>query len=196
MAKGNLQREIRRAHAAARNKASRAAILSLTGDKQLVKQIDKFKDGVGSRVMGAGLKKAARVVVKSIKARVPADLKQIKPLFGSSVGNAKGGSKRGQFQAKAGAAVGKAFKKEAKRSGQEGAKQRGVGISGANIHWWLMGTQDRHTRYGPTGSMPSQAPDIVKEGTEAAKPEVKAVLVKHLTSAIASLNKHKSKNRR
>jgi hypothetical protein len=165
----------------------KGVVLALTGDNRLLKTLNKTRDSVARKAMRKGIGKAVRVIAKGIKSHVPVDMKQIKPLIGTKVGKAKVGSEKGLFTAKAGTGVGRTFKKVAKRGEVAGAKQKGVGISGRNIHWWIMGTGERRSRLRNTGKMPAQAPDIVQQGFSSAAGEAKAVIAREVRAGLAAV---------
>lgn len=155
----------------------------LTGDKELDAKLAELKIGAANKIARPALTKAARHLLKAMKGRVPPDKKYIKRALGLVV-DAKGGKSRNQQRAKVGAAVGKAAKVESKRSGKNTG---GVGISGANIHWALLGTESRTTDSGKkTGAMPAQLPGLVRDATTAARSEMLNIM---RTEAMAGLAK-------
>ena len=146
----------------------------ITGIPELDKRLEGMKQAVANRCARAGLSKGARLGAKLVKAQVPGSQKQIRKAIGSSVKKQKSGPNRGFTQARFGAAVGVKQQPEQKRAGG------GVGISAANIHWYILGTKDRTVRKTGqrAGRMPanpivaqamasgrSQVIDAVKEGT-------------------------------
>ena len=163
----------------------KGAVFTLTGDKRLIKNLTKVRDSVARKAMRKALGKAVRLIVKGMKAAVPADLKGMKTAIGGSVGKAKSGDAKGQFTAKAGAAVGKAAKKVGKRSGSG----KGVGISGRNIHWWILGTAQRTVRNTGknVGAMPPQAPEVVKQGFASASGPAAAVIKSTIAAELAKV---------
>lgn len=147
------------------------------GIPELDKRLEGLKIAVANRCARAGLTKGARLAAKKIKAEVPSKDKHLRKAIGSSVKKQKGGPNRGYTQAKAGAAVGRASKAtEKKARGNRG----GVGISAENIHWYILGTQERTVKKTGqrSGKMPanpivqramasgkSQVIEAIKEGT-------------------------------
>ena len=114
---------------------------TVTGDKALDKKLAQLKESAARKIMRPALTKGCRVAVKAMKAAVPVQDKAAKRAIGFRVKR----DRDGVLQAKAGAGVGvkkAAIKKQAaKRSGD----RPGVGISAANIQWFILGTADRYT---------------------------------------------------
>jgi hypothetical protein len=91
-----------------------------------------------------------------------------------------------------GAAVGKAAKAESKGRGNKG----GVGISGRNIHWFILGASGE-SRGGPprqqkttkksTGVMPPQMPGLVKDATNAEKSQMESIIRTEVATRLAAL---------
>lgn len=121
----------------------------LTGQKDLDRRLKELGQAPANRAARAGLNKGARLAAKLIKRQIPAKYKGIRAAIGSSVKATKGGVTK----AKAGAAVGKASKlKGAPKRSSKG----GVGIRANNVHWFLLGTQERKREGGgETGVMPA-----------------------------------------
>lgn len=139
----------------------------LTGFKELDRKLEKLTIRAANKIARPPMVKALRLVVKSMKAAVPSPYKEAKRAIGYAA-DRKGGKKKDQLRYKAGASVGKASKAEPKKH----AKGTGVGLGGANIHWFLLGTQGRATS-GPdklgrpahaTGTMQPILQDAVKKG--------------------------------
>ena len=158
----------------------RGAVFALTGDKKLMKTLAKVRDSVARKAMRKALGKAVRIIAKGIKAQVPTDLKQMKPLIGTKTGK----TRRESFTAKAGAGVGKGYGKIGKRSGNN---KQGVGISGSNIHWWVMGTGNRTSSKGPRGIMPPQAKEIVTAGFSASASAAADVIRTDIAATLAAV---------
>jgi len=118
----------------------------ILGIPELDARLDGLKLAVANRVARSALSKGVRVAVKKIKAEVPSTQKHLRKAIGGYVKKQKRGANKGIVEAKAGAAVGKnkaaqasdAVAANAARNGKGGA-----GISAANIHWYIMGTQER-----------------------------------------------------
>lgn len=131
----------------------------LIGDKELDRKL-AYLGGKGSRKavragIRAGLGPIARAFRSAIQSTsdVGTDLKrEAKKSIGSRYGKVKRGIYAGQVQARVGFAVGK---KRAKLKKTSEGKSGGVGISAANIHWFVLGTEERrHKASGhPTGKV-------------------------------------------
>lgn len=124
----------------------------LTGDKALDRRLKSLERKAANRAARAGLWKGARLAARLIKKEVPAKQKSVRRSIGSSV--KKDRSK--VTKAKAGAAVGRARKTSIAKAKSRDASRSGVGISAQNIHWFIMGTDNRtqNTTGRSTGSMP------------------------------------------
>lgn len=162
----------------------KAGVRLLTGVKELDEKLEQLKLGVANKIARPALTKAARHLLKSAKAKVPPDMKAAKRALGLVV-DTKGGKSRNQQRAKVGAGVGKANKFEAKRSGKNSG---GVGISGKNIHWFVLGTGERKTKSGKSsGSMPPQMPKLMAEVAIQEKSTVHSILTNEVTTRLAEL---------
>jgi hypothetical protein len=154
----------------------------ITGVKELDANLQRLKLGTANKVARPALRAGARVLLKSMKARVPAQHKDAKRALGMAVD-----AKRGVQRAKVGAGVGKAYKAEPKRSGKNSG---GVGIGGRNAHWFFLGTGDRVTKSGKsTGQMKPLMPGLVKDATQASKPEIETAIRTEATKQLTKLAK-------
>jgi hypothetical protein len=172
----------------------KATTFKLTGDKQLLKALNSVRDSVARNAMKTAITKAARILAKEMKNAVPVQFKAAKVLFGSRMQRATGG----MFAAKAGAGVGNTAKKEAKRGK---GKRKGVGMSGANIHWMVLGTKSRTVkktrmyRNGklvevtnwPTGEMPGILKNVVKQGFAAGQSKASALIRDEIRARLAKV---------
>lgn len=175
--------------AKARNVAKRI----VTGDKEIDASLQHLKIGGANKIIRKGFTKALRVGLKAMKAKVPAQYKEAKKALGSRI-DRKGGKSRDQHRAKVGAAVGKASAAEPKSR----KKGTGVGIGGANLHWFIQGTSDRDrkkiggslAKYNKsstsksTGAMAPVMPDIVKGGFSSASGQMMAVIRETVTTEL------------
>jgi len=92
----------------------------------------------GLRGMATPLLRALRAGINA--APVSAEIKRAaRKTLGRNYKKARAGAMRGQKQAKAGFGIGKQPPLD-KRAGR-----KGVGVSRTNIHWFVLGTQDRYT---------------------------------------------------
>lgn len=110
----------------------KSAVRIVTGDVEIDKALAEIaKIGTANRIARSGLTKSIRVIVKGIKSEIPSRHKSVKKAI---KGYVKFSKKKGFTEAKAGG-VGKQEKPAGGRGNREG-----VGITGRNIHWYLMGT--------------------------------------------------------
>lgn len=157
-------------------------------ERQLValrKGLEHFKESTQKRIVRGGVSKALRVLSKGIKGKVPPQFKDLKKVIGTRMAKAAAGSNIG---GKVGAGVGiKAKKKEEQKQKRDKKREGrpGVGIGAENVHWFIMGTDERTKKGGaPTGKMPAQVPDIVKEGVSSSWNEAQQKMVEHIRAAI------------
>lgn len=138
----------------------------ITGDKEIDALLQRLKVGAANRIARPAVTKAARHLLKALKLGMSqGQYKNISHALGMRV-DMKGGTSRKEPRAKVGAAVAKASKAVARRSGRNGNK--GVGIGGRNIHWFLLGTDHRwnwRTTGRYVGRMPVMLPGLVKNTT-------------------------------
>lgn len=160
----------------------------LTGVKELDETLAKLKIGAANKIARPAVRKGGTVLLKKMKAGVPPNMKDAKRALGMVV-DSKGGVSRKDPRAKVGVAVGKASKAlpRGKRAGRPG-----VGIGGRNLHWWILGTDERTTgskrvrskgvakgtrtltggKVHRTGRMPAQAPGLVRDAATSSKAEI------------------------
>lgn len=165
--------------------------MKLTGDKEIERLLKELGDAGIKKAAHSAVTKGMRVVAKSQKNKVPPQYKHAKKLIGSRFSKEKRGEAKGTHQAKAGFGVGKKGKTAAKlRQSRKGRKGGGVGLSLNNIHWAVLGTEERTTKDGhPTGRMPKILENVVPDGTQAALGEVKAKMIESLTASIAKVKR-------
>jgi hypothetical protein len=210
---------------ASRSLASlKGAAIKMTGDKQLLKNIEKLRDSEVRAALKRGLGKAIRIVAKSVKASVPVRFKAAKQLVGTSFKSISGGGNKDGFTAKAGIGVGKAYSKIAKRKkakppprtgiaglfdrAKDIARQglvklklakkkrksrlklrRGVGMSGRNIHWWVLGTGPRTSQGGSRGMMPDFLGSAVPSGFRSSQASAAAAISESIAQELAKPRK-------
>lgn len=152
----------------------------LTGVEELDVMLKAVGKKIGNRAARAVLSMAVRLAVKKIKAKVPSSQKSVRKAIGGNVKKRKGGADRGLTTAKAGAAVG--MKSKARLKSKRGGRQ-GIGIGPENVHWYILGTNERATKSGRrTGKMPAHP--IVKEAMAAGGGEIMALMKRELRPAI------------
>jgi hypothetical protein len=185
--------------AKARRKAGTRLI---TGVEDLDAKLATLKLGAANKIARPALTKAARHLLKKVKAAVPPDKKEAKKAMGMVV-DAKGGKSRDLQRAKVGAAVGKASKVAGnpRRAGRPG-----VGMDARNIHWFILGTAQRSTgttrirsKLGlgqrkltggvvrNTGIMPPQMEDVVKGPARAEQGAMIGIMRAEATTRLAKL---------
>ncbi len=140
----------------------------VTGDKELDRKLATLANKTAKRAMGAGIKAELTVLGVALKAAVnasdapPAVKREARKTIHERF--LKGGTNRlgrtTQRVAKVGFGVGKQTKakkravetKAAKREAKvKAGKKKGVGISSANVHWFVLGTNERRTSTRATG---------------------------------------------
>lgn len=114
--------------------------LALTGFTELDRRLSRLSNMDARKVARAAVNAGLRVISAEIKSKIPGQYKDARRAVGTSFKKAKFGSNVGQLCAKAGLGVGKGAKNTKKRAGK-----KGVGISKQNIHWFVLGTEDRYT---------------------------------------------------
>lgn len=126
-----------------------------TGGDKLMALLEELQRDVPAKVLRPALTKAIRVVAKAIREKVPRKYTRVRQTVGSRVMTIKTTS---EVYGKAGFAVGKpsaakvaaqeartAKRKSKNASAKPGKKRGGVGIGTANVHWLVLGTEDRRT---------------------------------------------------
>lgn len=118
--------------------------MQLFGEVQLIRKMDQLKTRVQKKLARQSVLAAARVVAKAIKKEIPSAWKEGRKSIGSS---AKDDKTTGVVMGKAGVGVGMKKGKRAKINAKlkPRGKRKGVGLGVNNFHWFLMGTDDRHT---------------------------------------------------
>lgn len=140
----------------------------VTGVRKIDRKLKKLPRRPANRVARAGLTKGARLAAKLIKGKIPSRLKSVRAAIGHSVKK----SKDGVTKAKAGAAVGKSRRKKPPKK----SSSKGVGISRNNVHWWLLGTTERHHKSGRgTGKMPANG--VVKQAMAGGLIQVRQAII-------------------
>ena len=142
-------------------------------------QLDRFDDAVRKRIVKRATKAALKVIVDGIRGKVPPRFKEVKRLIGERLVSLSGQSDI--VTGIVGAGVGAA----SRLTDQSRTHSGGVGISGANIHWFILGTGQRTRKSGgSTGAMPPQVPNVVKDGFEASKTAAMRVFLSELQAGI------------
>lgn len=153
---------------------------SLTGDKALDRKFKKLADKSANKVAAQGLRAGLRVIAKGIKSEIPSHMKEARKAIGTRFKR----KKTGEVKAIVGGGVGKKKKQKlVDRSGKPG-----VGISRQNIHWLLLGTNNRVKESGAsTGStlpLPAVQSGFLKSEA-AAMQKIKETIKKGIAREVA-----------
>jgi hypothetical protein len=136
----------------------------LLGDKELTRKLDHLSKSGSKRAIVSGIRASMTPIAKAMRAAInatdasPSLKREARKTIGTRFAKAY---KRDVREAKVGFAVGKKKKTiqravEARGKRIEAGKSSGsgVGISAANIHWFVLGTDERHHKSGhPTGQI-------------------------------------------
>lgn len=117
-------------------------------DKKLMRALKELPKRVENRTVKRAIVAGAKITANAIKRQLPQRWKDGKKAIGYSYKKPRSGMYKGITFAKAGANVGMTKKKREKRQLKRLGSTRsrkGVGISEANIHWFLAGTAERMT---------------------------------------------------
>ena len=164
MAKTSANAAKRRAQGKAGLAALSKAALQLTGDKALIRKLQRLPDKVQRKGLKPGMQKATRTIAKGVKAAIPVQYKGAKRMVGNYVKPTR--RTGGIMTAKVGLGVGKQHSVIVQRTGKnltQGsrgvARPVGVGMAGKNAHWFAVGTKERQQK--TTGKSVGKMPDIL-----------------------------------
>ena len=115
--------------------------VTVTGVPELQKRFRKLEAKVQTKLVKAAVTAGGRVVVKAIKRNIPSNLKDGRKAIGFRFSKGKG-AHSGKTFAKAGVGVGL---KKSKKAGKSRTGRPGVGVGASNLHWFIMGTEERST---------------------------------------------------
>lgn len=150
----------------------------LTGDKLLDRKLQRLERRAANKIASNAIRGGLRIIVKAIKKEIPSSAKSARKAIGSRFERGKPGK---PAAAKAGAGVG------IKRTGvrPKSSKSGGVGISGSNIHWYILGTEGRtqKTTDRYTGVMPAEG--AVRRGAIKSRQAVKTKMLELVRKGIA-----------
>ena len=119
------------------------------GIDELDRLLRKIPAAQANRAARAGLLKGARLAARLIKAQIPSRYKGVRAAISGRLRRSQPGQ---PLTALAGAG-----RKSRRKTTPKRTSKGGVGISSANVHWFLLGTGERsRTSKGdaPTGRMP------------------------------------------
>lgn len=119
--------------------------MSIHGIAAFDQRLQRLKDRVQKKLIRNAMTAGLRIVAKAIKKELPSKWKAGRKGIGQSVKN----DKTGVVVGKAGVGAGIKRKRSAKITAEakfnRSGKKKGVGLGVANIHWFLMGTENRYT---------------------------------------------------
>lgn len=127
-----------------------SANIEVIGLDEVNAKLAMLRRSAQNKAIRPALTKGARILAKGMKAAVPAKFKDAKAAIGFRV-KLKGD----EVIAKVGASVGIKKEKLEKQIAKQGARRGGrpgVGISAANIHWFIFWTAERQTGTTRVGS--------------------------------------------
>lgn len=157
-----------------------ATAVQVIGAKELERKLNALASQGGKSVARATMTGAVGPLKKSIRRQVNAATasQAMKRAARLTIGSKVKKQPSGSYGAKAGFGVGKPTKakrrKAKERSAQGKAGERkGVGLSSQNIHWFVLGTGERHTKSGkPTGRIKPELKGLIPVAAMAAKGEM------------------------
>jgi hypothetical protein len=166
----------------------------LKGLDKMLRTLNTTKDKTAKKCARAGVSAGLTPLTKAMRAAVNAspastELKrQARKTIGRSLKK-----RRGNYSGKAGFGVGKPSKKKNMTAheryvyGQGGAKlASGVGISATNIHWFVLGTDERQTKSGKaTGQIKDLLKGVVPSATMSARGAMLQAARKKCTEVLA-----------
>ncbi len=144
----------------------------LKGMDKMIRTLNTTKDKTAKKCAMAGVRAGLTPLAKAMRAGINASpastgLKRAaRKTIGKSLRRYRGG--KGARGGKAGFAVGKPSKKKGMTAherhvyGQGGAKlAKGVGVSSSNIHWFVLGTDERTLTKGPRAVVLEERNDFI-----------------------------------
>jgi len=138
----------------------RLASGAVLGDKELDRKLRRLATKSSKKAIVAGINASMTPLARSMRKAITAvkasdELKrEARRAIGKRFGKNKAGARRGIREAKVGFSVGK---KRSAAKPKGGGQSRGVGISAANIHWFVLGTHKRYLTKGRGGHWPLPA---------------------------------------
>jgi hypothetical protein len=119
-------------------------------NRQILGKLTGVSKAVENKIAKKAVLAGVKLFAKAIKSSLPASQKSARKAIGYSAVRARKGKGKGFLYAKAGGAVGMKAAKRAKTIQRNRKNKPGVGISANNIHWLLVGTDDRLTGWKTT----------------------------------------------
>lgn len=160
---------------------------TITGDRGLDRKLSELRSGARPMVRAA-LNRAALPIKRDLKKRVPGRLKNIRASIGHSVKQ-----KDGEMNLKAGFGVGRSTAKPKTRSTDDG-----VGIDRKNVHWWVLGTDERFHKsivdpksggFTSTGVMPDAGRGLLEQSVKATERQQAAEIEASVRKSIDKLRR-------
>ena len=163
--------------------SSKGVTIAVTGDMALNRKLSALGNPTTvKRIAARGLSAGMQPVQKALRAAInatdasPYMKREARKTIGKTV------SRKGpQPTAKAGFSVGKKTKQvqraksaRTKRLGKGKGGGKGVGVSAANIHWFVLGTEERELKEGkragqPTGKITPPFADVMRQAVAASQ---------------------------
>lgn len=138
--------------------------MTLSGLSEITRKLERLQKGGADRAMLSGARAAAKEMEAGIKDAIPGRYRSARKGIGRRVRR-----KAGEIVAKVGAGVGKQSPPKRQR------KRPGVGLGKRNIHWAILGVQNRQTKQGQNrGRHEGFLAGVVQQG--AATAEIRAAL--------------------
>jgi hypothetical protein len=149
------------------------------GWRELDAMFQRLAEEGAKKALRAGVGAAMKPISQALRAAVdasgaPKEVKrQAKKLIGRRF-DKKGGRKKNEVRAKVGFAVGKQSQKKKltaheRYQAYKAGGAKGVGISSSDIHWFVLGTQQRATKAGHrTGKIPPELAGVLEQATAGA----------------------------
>jgi len=180
--------------------------IEIKGLDDLTRAYNRMTDDLGKQLARAAIRSGLQVVAREIKKRLDPRIKHVKHTIGVRF---RASPTRGITAAKVGFNVG--AKKGTSISAiyaRSGRNRGGVGISGSNVHWFIVGTGERFRRQPGvsrkrkvqdpsrrTGAMPAQQPGLVADAYRSSSGAVLSKMQKaaqtRLNSIVKKLNRGK-----
>jgi hypothetical protein len=164
--------------------------LRVLGVKKLLRQLKHLRVSQARRIMASSMMAGARVVRNNARRSVPMKFRHVRPHIHIKQMRGKG---RYPVRIKIGSAVrmDKA-KQSAEHRRRVGNRPRGsgVGISGQNWHWPVLGTGPRYTKTGAyRGRMPVMQPDFMNRVWSASAGGFRSAMLARGRLMIQNLNR-------
>ena len=150
----------------------------LEGLEDIARRLTLLGDKDAIAIMMSALRGGLNVVANQIRKELKSPVEHVRKTVGVTVKR----NRKGRITAKVGFRVGKKKDLQAVRSGRN---KGGVGISGQNVHWWILGAglqnppRKRKTlNNASTGIMRPQQPGVVQNAWGRSQGRAKAAMAK------------------